>query len=179
MHVLDFAGTAGDESFAVPHEVAQGDDFLRGAEGFFEQPGGMELLEPLGVAHVGLFAGDALDVARVDQEDFDARGFEDVVRGDPVVAGAFHRHGGDAAGQQPVAQGFDPAGEGGERAHAASGIAPGRDGGDEFFGAHVDAGGVRVDGGADGVLAPARLGFRAAALFVFSDHGVDVFCFAS
>ena len=87
-----------------------------GRKDFFEQPGGVELLEPLRVAHVRLFSGHAFDVAGVDQEDLrgggvrdkwrqvrgraEAGGFEQVAGADPLVAGAFERDGGDAAGQQ-------------------------------------------------------------------------------
>ena len=75
---------------AVAHEETQGHDPERGAEGFAEQPGGMELLEPLGVADVGLLARNAFHMASVDQIHLDTRFGQDIVKGDPVVAGAFH-----------------------------------------------------------------------------------------
>ena len=77
----------------------------------------MELLEPLGVAHVGLLAGHAFDMAGIDQTHLDAGLFEQVIAVDPVVAGTLHGHGRHTAGQQPVAQ-FDQAtGEACEGAH--------------------------------------------------------------
>lgn len=55
----------------------------------------MELLEPLGIADVGFFAGNPFDVPSVDEVTFDVGGFENVVAVDPVVAGAFHGDGCD------------------------------------------------------------------------------------
>ena len=83
------------EGVAVADEGAQGEDFLDGTKGVFEESGGVELLEPLGIADVGLFAGDAFDVAGVDEVAFDSGAFEDVVAVMPIVAGAFHGNGGD------------------------------------------------------------------------------------
>ena len=150
---------------------AQRDDLLRGPEGFAQQPGGVELLEPLGVADVGLLAGHAFGVARIDQEDLEARGLEQVIGADPIVAGAFQRDGGDGMGQQPVAQGFEAAGEARKSAHAAARIAPRRDGRHQFLRAHVDPGRVGMDARVDGVLGGASLVFRSAARFGFLGHG--------
>ena len=46
------------------------------------------MLEPLGVAHVGLFAGNAFHMAGVDQIHLNACRSENVVEGDPIIARA-------------------------------------------------------------------------------------------
>lgn len=69
------------------------DGFERWAEGFAQQTDVMELLEPLGIAHVGLLAGNAIHMAGFDQIDINARLGQDIVKRDPVVAGAFHAGG--------------------------------------------------------------------------------------
>jgi len=51
----------------VTHPVTQGEDFLARAEAAAQQPGGVQLLEPEGVADIGLLAGHAFDVPRIDQ----------------------------------------------------------------------------------------------------------------
>ena len=146
LHELDLLAGLGDEVAAVAQEVAQGEDFLLRPEAAAQQTGGVELLEPGGVAHVGLFAGDAFDVAGVDQADFDPGIFERGAGAEPVVAGAFHGDGFDVAGQEPGAQGVQTLGEGAEGAPGRPFAAPGRDGGDEFLRAHIDAGGVGMVG---------------------------------
>jgi hypothetical protein len=50
----------------------------------------MELLEPLGIAYIGLLAGDAFHMAGVDQIDLDARFGHYIIKGDPVIAVTFH-----------------------------------------------------------------------------------------
>ena len=50
----------------MAHEVAQREDVAA------QQPAGVELLEPRGIDHVGLFVRHSFDVLRVDQADFDA-----------------------------------------------------------------------------------------------------------
>ena len=144
LHELDLARGVGDEVGAVAQQGAQGEDVVGGAEAFAKQPGGVELLEPLGVEDIGFFAGDAFDMAGVDEEDFDAGGFEDVVAGDPEAAGAFHGDGGDAVFPKPVAQLVETFGEGGETADGFVGSV-GRDGGDDLVCGDVEPGGVGVE----------------------------------
>ncbi len=72
LHELDLLAGLGHQVAAVAHEIAQGHDFLSRTEAAAQQTGGVELLEPGGIAHVGLFAGHAFDVAGVDQAHFDA-----------------------------------------------------------------------------------------------------------
>ena len=135
----------------------------------------MELLKPLGVADVGLLAGDAFDVAGVDEVALDAGGFEDVVAVNPVVAGAFHGHGGDVVGKEPVAQPGEISGEGGEGANVVQ-TAVRRDGDDDFLGSDVDACGVGLGVEVDPVLGGAGLvgaplfGTRLLWFLTVDDH---------
>jgi len=126
------------EAMTVAGEVAQGEDFLGGAKGFFEESCGVELLEPLGITDVGFFAGDSFDVTGVNEAAFDACGFEGVVAVDPVVAGAFHGNGGDVVTEEPVAQLMEPCGERGKGADVIF-FAIAGDGDDDDFGSNVDA----------------------------------------
>ena len=63
----------------------------------------MQLLQPLRVTHIGLFAGHTFDVTGVDQIHVDARLGELVVEHDPVIAGALQCWGLDAMIDEPVA----------------------------------------------------------------------------
>jgi len=83
-------------------------------------------------------------MAGVDQVDAEAAGFEDFKGGDPVDAGGFQRHRIHAAGYQPIGQGVQVRGEGGEAAYRLT-IAVWGNGGPDFVGADVEAGGVGVD----------------------------------
>ena len=66
LHELHLLARLGDEVAAVAHEVTQRQNLTLGPEAGAEQTGGVELLEPGGVDHVGLLAGHAFDVAGVD-----------------------------------------------------------------------------------------------------------------
>jgi hypothetical protein len=55
------------------------------------------LVARVSVAYVGLLARDALHMAGVDEIHVDARRGQDIIKGDPVVARAFHGGGPDAA----------------------------------------------------------------------------------
>ena len=99
-------------------------------------------MEPLGVAHVGLASpGDAGGLFGIDKADFKPAGFEDLERWDPIDAGAFHRHGFDAALGEPVGERVQLIGEAAEGAHTErpGGRAVGRHGDDEFARTDVDA----------------------------------------
>jgi hypothetical protein len=106
----------------------------------------MELLQPLRIVHVRLAARDVLDGAGVDQQHLEAVGLQELEHGDPVHACRFHRHGGDADLRQPVGQVLEIAAERPERAHRL--VVPFLGHGDDMKRrAHVDAGGMPVDGG--------------------------------
>ena len=72
----------------------------------------MQLLDPLAVEDVGLFARHILDVTGVDQIDLKAPRFQDVVAGNPVDPRRLHGHGVHTAGFQPIGQGVQVTGEG-------------------------------------------------------------------
>lgn len=123
----------------------------RGAEGFAQQSRGVELLKPLGDAHVGLLAGKAFHMKGVDQIHVNARFGQNIIKRDPVVTGAFHGGGLDTALQHPVAQCMHSAGESGVGADGVF-AAAWRHGHDKFLGPNVDASRIRVGLGVDGML---------------------------
>ena len=68
----------------------------------------MEVAEPLAIRHVTLASGDMFDVARIDEDDLQAPGFEDIEDRDPVHARGFHRDAGDPTGDEPVHEPVQP-----------------------------------------------------------------------
>jgi len=122
----------------------QDTDVIAGPEGGGEQAVGVELLEPLAVAHIGFAAGEVFDVSGVDEFDGQAGAFEDLKEGNPINAGGFHDHGIDAAGLEPVGQGVEIGGEGGKDADGF-GVAVSGHTDVMLGGADVDAGGVEVE----------------------------------
>ena len=135
-----------DQRGAVAQIGAQGDDRVGGAEAAAQQPEDVQVPEPFAVGDIALAAGDVLDVARVDEDHLEAARLEDLEDRDPVDAGGFHRHVGDATRGQPVRQPMEIAGEGRKRLDRG-GIAIGGHG-DEVFGRPaIDPGGVRMDAG--------------------------------
>lgn len=103
----------------------------------------MQLLDPLTVLHIALAAGDVLDVAGVDQADFQAARFQQFKDRDPVHPGAFHCHRGNAAGGQPIGQGLQVGGEGAKGPHGW-GLGSGRHRRPNLVLANVQAGRVGV-----------------------------------
>ena len=104
----------------------------------------MQLAEPLAVLDVALAAGDVFDVPRVDQEDLNPPGFEDVVDRNPVDAGGFHGDAGHATGDEPVGEAVEVGGEGSERLDRRE-VPVGRHGDEVLGGAAVDAGDIHLD----------------------------------
>ena len=104
LHPLDIGAGGLDEDVAVTHERAKGEDRPRGAEAAAQEPDTVEVAEPLTILDVALAAGNVFDVAGVDEQDFQAAGFEDVVDRDPVDAGGFHGDAGDVTGDEPVGE---------------------------------------------------------------------------
>src|SRR5262249_10278580 len=81
---------------------------------------------------------------RVDKDHADASCLEDLVKGDPVDPGGFHRDGGDTANHEPVGETMEIRREDLERAHRGR-VQVGGDGDVVLFGTAIDAGGIRVD----------------------------------
>jgi len=106
----------------------------------------VELLEPLGVVHVGLPARDILDVARIHQQHLKAAGFEDLEDRNPVHARRLHRDRRDTSLLEPIGQSVEIATERPERANrCVVSITRHRD--DVESGADIDAGSLWVDRG--------------------------------
>jgi len=55
-----------------------------------QQPVGVQALEPLRIADVGLSSRNVFGVAGIDQEHLESTLFKDLVDGDPIDAGRFH-----------------------------------------------------------------------------------------
>ncbi len=146
LHMEDVGCAVLDELGAVAQEGAQGAHLGIGAEGGVEQSEGVELADPLAVGDVRLAAGDILDVGAVDQVDLEAASLQQLEDWNPVDAGGFHRHGLHTAFLEPIGEGFQVRGEGGETAHRVTGQV-GADGGPDFAAADVETGGVGVDEG--------------------------------
>src|SRR3989441_9087272 len=90
---------------------AQTDHPVAGPEAAAEQPMLVELLQPLGIVHVGLSARDILHVARIHQQHFEAAGFEDLEDRNPVHARRLHGDGLDAGLREPIGQSVEIAAE--------------------------------------------------------------------
>ena len=87
VHVLNLTGAGFNQVVAMAHQGTQGADVFCRAEGGTEKAVGMKLLDPLAVEDVGLAAGDVLDMTGVDEEDFKAPCFQDIIAGNPVDTG--------------------------------------------------------------------------------------------
>ena len=96
---------------------AHGTDLAGGPEVPPQEAVGVQVLDPLAVLQVGLAAGEVLAAVFIGQADLDACGFKDLEEGDPENAGGLHCHGGDLASPEPVVEGVEVFGEGGEGAH--------------------------------------------------------------
>jgi hypothetical protein len=104
----------------------------------------MQLLNPLTVQDVGLPPGHVLEMASVDQVDVEASGLEDLIDGDPIDASRFHGHGLNLARLQPVGQGVEVDGEGGEDAHRLL-VTINGDASVDLFGPDIQPSGMEVD----------------------------------
>ena len=133
------------QRITMPQQRTHGADLSGRPEAATQQAHTVEVLQPLAVLHIGLATRQIFAMARVDQTDFQSGGLEDLKKRNLIDAGGLHRHGGDAAGCQPVAQGVQILGEGGKRTHGP-GAGAGRHGHVDFARADVDAGSVQVKG---------------------------------
>ena len=127
LHPLDVGAGALDERVPMAQQRAEGEDRGGGPKAAAQQADTVEFAQPLTVLDVALAAGDVFDVPRVDEQDLEAAGFEDVVDRDPVDPGGLHGHGGDATGDQPVGEALEVGGKGPEGLDER-GVPIGRDG---------------------------------------------------
>ena len=125
----------------MAQQRAEGEDRGGGPEAAAQQADTVELAQPLTVLDIALAAWHVLDVAGIDEQDLEPTRLEDVVDRDPVDAGGFHGHTGDATGDEPVGQPLEVGREGPERLHRGR-IPIGWDGHEMFGRATVDAGGI-------------------------------------
>lgn len=143
LHVLDVAGLVAEEHVPLPRHRAQGTKIALGLKRALQQAEGHQLLQPLAIEHVRFAPGHALDVAGIDQEDGETPRFQQIVEGNPVHPGGFHRHRLDLAGGEPIGQPFEVHGETRKFPHWR--VVPIRRHRDVMAGgADVDAGGVGV-----------------------------------
>ena len=112
LHVQEVRGGHREVILAQPVEAAQLADRLLGDEARAQQPVTMQHGVPLAVAHVALAPRQIARVRAVEERDLEAGRLEQVVDGDPIDAGRFHRDGVDLVLGEPRAQGAQLAGEG-------------------------------------------------------------------
>ena len=144
LHALDVRGGALHQGLAVAQIGAPRGDGGGRPDAAPQQAHAVQLLQPLAVQDIALAGRDVLHVPRVDEHHGEAAGREDLVQRDPVDPGGFHRHGGDAAGLEPVGEAVEVRGEGRERAHRGR-IPVGGDGHVMHLGPAIDAGGIGGD----------------------------------
>ena len=104
----------------------------------------MQLLNPLAIHHVTLFARDIFDLPRVDQHHFESFSFQELEAGNPIDAGSLHGHGVNAAGLEPLGH-FLQVGGFGSKAANRFWIAIRRNTDPKLASSDIDATGVGVD----------------------------------
>jgi hypothetical protein len=104
----------------------------------------MQPLQPLGIADVGLTAGNMLGISRIDQNDFEAALIEELKRWDPIDPSRLHRDGSHAALLEPIGQTLQISGEGSKAANWLVGILVWIDCRDMHGGADIDRCGAWV-----------------------------------
>jgi hypothetical protein len=144
LHVLDVRRRVVDHALAVAKERAQASDSIAGPEAAAEEAVLVQLLEPLGVADVGLPAGHVLHVARVHEDDLEASLLQDLEDRYPVDARRLHRDCRDAGRRQPVGELVQVGREAAKRAHGLL-VTIGCNSGDVERRSNVEAGGIRVN----------------------------------
>ena len=144
----DSGGVGLDEPLAVAGQIAQLADGGRRHEAAAEQSVLKELGEPGRVGDVGLAAGQDLDVAVVDQHEFEAALLEHVPDRLPILAGGLHHDPGDLLVGEPVGQRLQMAGErrvGPDLLAASAGLAGRADAGGDLVLADVESGTALID----------------------------------
>ena len=149
LHALDIGPRRLDEGLAVSEIRAEGDDAISGPEAAAQKADDVQVAEPFAIRDITLASRYVLDVAGVHEEDREAARLQDLVEGDPVHPGGFHRDTGHAAGREPVGEALEIAGKRRERSDRC-GIAIGRDGDKVFGRPAIDSGRIRIDVFQDG-----------------------------
>ena len=132
------------EHLSLPQVAAQHTEIVSGPKGPGQQTVGMQLLNPLTIEYVGLATRDILNVSRIDQFYFEPTTVKQLEQWDPVNAGRFHGHRGDATLLQPISKLMEVSSEGGKLAHRDF-VTAFRYGDHVSLRTDVDAGGVDVD----------------------------------
>jgi hypothetical protein len=144
LHVLDVSGAVAQEHIALTGDGAEAADLFGRAEGGSKQSVAVELLEPLAIEDIGLFARDVLHMAGINEADLDAGMLEDVIQRNPVDAGGFHGHTTDVTRTEPVGKLVQIPGERREGPDRFA-VAIRRDGDVDFGRADINAGNIGVD----------------------------------
>src|ERR1035438_5284679 len=144
VHMLHVDCGAVHQAGAVTAQGAKGADLAVGAEGGFQKPHRVKVLQPLTVLHVGFSTRYVLDVFGVDKADTNAGLLQDLVRRNPIDPGRLHGYGGDAALNQPRRHGAQVPGEGLEAANWLR-VATRRHRHIDLRGPHIDARRVVLD----------------------------------
>jgi hypothetical protein len=105
----------------------------------------MELLEPSTIEAIRFGASwDILDVARIDQGDFEPARLQNLKQRNPVHPSGFHGNRGDATGLQPVGETMQVASKG-TKFLDSLGVAISGHTDPMLLRPHIDASGVRMD----------------------------------
>jgi hypothetical protein len=107
LHVLNVGGGILDQAFAMAQIGPQPHHSVARAEAAPQQAVLVELLEPLGILHIGFAARDMLDVARIHEQDLEAAGFKDLEDRNPIHARRFHGDRRDTGLLEPIGQSME------------------------------------------------------------------------
>ena len=144
LNMLDVLGTGLHDVLTVAQQTADGADLLGWAKARAQEPDRVKVLQPLSIAHVRLAPRHILDMARVDEKHLQSRRLQNLENGNPVNAGALHRHGFDSAFGEPGCNVVEVVGEGGKRPHRV-GVAVERNRHVNFSGSDIDACRMGID----------------------------------
>ena len=122
VEALRLAGPLFDNAASIAGQLSDLSDLRRRDEAGPHQAVLGQLADPLGVAHVGLAPRHVAHVAGVQEPAIELL-FEQVQDRLPIDAGGLHAHPGDPEADQPVPQGEQVLGEGGERRHLGLSVA--------------------------------------------------------
>jgi hypothetical protein len=151
------AGVA-DQHLPLTQIATQHHDLILRPERGGQQAIAVQPLNPLTVQDIGFGpTADLPGLPRIDQEHLEAATLEQLKERDPVDAGRFHGHGRDAAGSEPVGEGFEVGGTGTEPPDVGRQVGrmiSGRRGRGLGRHGHPMLGGMDVNAGRMGVLHP-------------------------